>query len=60
MIFVKGLHRYQSSKFEVEKISANSADPGRMGSNWADRQIFFPNSNFDLWYLCSPLTKINV
>ena len=31
-----------------------------MGSNWADWQILFSNSNFDHWYLCSPFTKINV
>ena len=24
----------------LEKVSANSADPGRMGSNQADRQMF--------------------
>ena len=38
-----------------EIINDNAADPGHMGS-----KIFFLNSNLDLWYLCSPLTKINV
>ena len=27
--------------WSLKKISANLADPGRMGSNRADRQIFF-------------------
>ena len=29
-----------------------------MVSNQADWQIFFPNSNFDLWYLCSSLINV--
>ena len=48
MIFVKSLQRYQRSKLEVEKKFANLADPGRMGSNRADWQMFLLTSNFDL------------
>ena len=50
----------RGQSWRMKKISANAADRRRTGSNPATRQIFFSSSNFDLWYLCSPLTKINV
>ena len=40
----------QTIKFGgLKKNSAAWPDAGESGSNLADRQFFFPNSNFDCW-----------
>ena len=57
---MRGCKDTRGQSWSSEKISANSVDPGPVGLNRADQQIFFPNSNFDLQYLCSPLTEINI
>ena len=46
--FDQGAAKISEVSWRLKKISANLADPGPMGSNWADRQIFLLTSNFDL------------
>ena len=45
---------------EVDKKSAGSASPGRIGFELAELAIFFATSNFDLKYFCNLLTYKNV
>ena len=56
LILVKKLQRYKRSK----KISANQPGSNPCTRGRPSWQIFFSTSNIDLWYLCSPLIKINV
>ena len=55
----RGCKDIRGQSWRLKKISANSADPGRMGSNWADQQIFLWTSNFDLWQFYSLLSHID-
>ena len=57
---IKGLQKYQRSKFEVNEKLLNQPDSILMwpGPGWSSR--FFSTSNFDLWYFCSLLTYKNV
>ena len=55
----------KTTKISKVKVRGQSKLPTQPGSNRCvqglpSRQIFFSTSNFDLWYLCNPLTKINV
>ena len=58
----RGCKDTRGQSWSSEKISAKR--PGSNPCAWGQPrwQIFFPNSNFDLWHLwlCRPLNKINV
>ena len=56
----RGCKDIRGQSWRTKKISAEwpGSNPCACGRpRW---QIFFSSSNFDLWYLCSLLTKINV
>ena len=58
--YVQGAAKISEVKVGGQKKSADAASPGRKDLNQAESADIFLTSNFDLKYLCSPLTKINV
>ena len=56
----RGCKDTRGQSWKSKKISAEQPGSNPCGHGWPCWQIFFSSSNFDLWYLCSLLTKINV
>ena len=58
--FGQGAAKILEVKLKVEKIADSALFETDAPMPGAEPVDFFLTSNFDLWYFCGPLTKINV